>query len=113
MAITAIVEILNCVKDKHMEKDKTINDLMNWLQKRLKYKTVHWEGNDADPYTIAIAALNDPGRVAYISTSNKSPGFYDLALQIVTKPDEKPCVKRCESLDRDALLGKVAEHFFP
>ena len=64
-----------------MQKDKTILELLKWLQTKLGgafHVTDHWE---ADLYVMRISAADDPEQLVYISSRKRPEGQYYVELK--------------------------------
>ncbi len=94
-------------------KDKSITDVVRWLEENLGCDLLavdHW---DADLFAIGIAPVERPRRVVYISKFGCSPDRYFAELED-TPPEGSDlpyaCLGRRAEVNREALLGIVREH---
>ncbi|TVQ85648.1 MAG: hypothetical protein EA357_00290 [Micavibrio sp.] len=87
-----------------MEKDKTIEELLKWLEESVDDDFVvvdHW---DADLCAIGISTTTMPQKLVYISTYNQRPESYDVIVETALENQQIGCVSREELLK---ILQKV------
>jgi hypothetical protein len=94
-------------------KDKSVLDVVSWLEESLSQKLLaidHW---DADMYAIGIARADHPNELVYVSTWNRPPDRYLVEIESAPSAGvDLPytTVARHDDVDRDDLLRIVREH---
>jgi hypothetical protein len=94
-------------------KDKSVTDVVRWLEENLHCALVvvdHWEGDEC---AIGVSRPEEPNRLVYLSTWNRPPGRYLVELEIApSEGSDLPynIARRYEDVGRDALLSIVRQH---
>jgi uncharacterized protein (DUF433 family) len=104
-------DILACLD--YGAKDKSVTELVKWLEERLCQRLLivdHW---DADMSAIGVARPGNPNQLVYISTWGRDPDHYFVELEAAPSPGSDlpyETLARYQELDRENLLKIVQEH---
>lgn len=94
-------------------KDKSVTEVVSWLEANLRYTLLavdHW---DADKCAVGVARPENPQQLAYISTHGREHQRYFVELESPPSGDSDmpyTMVGRHKDADRETLLKIVHQH---